>query len=268
MSATVSAVGNLLRDWRGVQGMSQLDLALAAGVSSRHVSFIETGRSSPSRTMVLRLAETLDLPLRERNALLVAAGFAPVYRESPLSDADLTPVRRALDLVLRSHEPYPAFVLDRAWNILLANRAHHRLLPALLPEGAPVIEPVNVVRLCFDPALLRPCIANWELVAHVLGHQVRRQLRTPNLGGEHVTLFRELLAYPGVQQAMAEVTPPPDAAVVIPLIFELGGRRMSWFSTIATLGTPQDVTLDELRIESMFPADEETGRAAQEMASQ
>lgn len=129
MGATVSAFGNLLRDWRGVQGMSQLDLALAAGVSSRHVSFIETGRSSPSRTMVLRLAETLDLPLRERNAMLVAAGFAPVYRESPLSDADLTPVRRALDLVLRSHEPYPAFVLDRAWNILLANRAHHRLLP-------------------------------------------------------------------------------------------------------------------------------------------
>ena len=124
MSTTVSPVGDLLREWRGVQGMSQLDLALSAGVSSRHVSFIETGRSAPSRGMVLRLAATLDLPLRERNALLVAAGFAPIYRESALQHTDLAPVRRALERVLRSHEPYPAFVLDSGWNILLANRAH------------------------------------------------------------------------------------------------------------------------------------------------
>jgi len=261
VSATTSAVGELLREWRGTQGMSQLDLALEAGVSSRHVSFIETGRSTPSRAMVLRLAATLDLPLRERNALLVAAGFAPVYRESVLQDADLAPVRRALELVLRSHEPYPAFVLDSGWNILLANRAHERVLPMLMPEGAPIPDSVNVVRLVFDPALLRPRVANWELVAHVLGHRVRRQLRSPNLETERKRLFEELLAYPGVGAAMARATAPPDAAILIPLVFEIDGGRLSWFSTIATIGTPQDVTLEELRIESLFPADEETDEA-------
>jgi transcriptional regulator with XRE-family HTH domain len=269
MSASGSAgsVGELLREWRGVHGMSQLDLALAAGVSSRHVSFIETGRSRPSRTMVLRLAETLDLPLRERNALLVAAGFAPLYRRSKLRAADLAPVRRALELVLRSHEPYPAFVLDATWNILLANRTHQRLLSMLLPDGVPVPEPVNVVRLVFDPEMLRPRVGNWELVAHVLGQRVRRQLRVPNLDPEQRRLFELLLSYPGVREAMARVTPPPDAAVVIPLRLELNGRWFSWFSTIATIGTPQDVTLEELRIESMFPADEETRRAALELAT-
>jgi transcriptional regulator with XRE-family HTH domain len=248
--------------------MSQLDLALTAGVSSRHISFIETGRSRPSRNMVLRLAETLDLPLRERNAMLVAAGFAPLYRESDLKETDLTSVRRALELVLRSHEPFPAFVLDRAWNILLANRAHHRLLAILLPETARSAEPVNSVRLVLDPEMLRPRIGNWELVAHVLGHRLRRQLRTPNLEPQVARLLNELLALPNVRDAMDRVQAPPDAAVVIPIQLEIQGRSLSWFSTIATIGTPQDVTLDELHIESLFPADEETERIARELAKE
>ena len=266
METTTGPVGDLLREWRGIHGMSQLDLALAANVSSRHISFLETGRSRPSRTMVLRLAETLDLPLRERNAMLVAAGFAPLYRESELQHNDLAPVRRALELVLRSHEPFPAFVLDRAWNIVLANRAHHRLLSTLLPAAARS-EPVNVVRLVLDPSFLRPLIGNWELVAHVVGHRIRRQLRTPDVSRDAKRQFEELLSLPGVREAMDRVQAPPDAAVVVPLQLELGGRRLSWFSTIATIGTPQDVTLDELRIESLFPADDETERAARELAA-
>lgn len=246
--------------------MSQLDLALAAGVSSRHVSFVETGRARPSHKMVLRLVETLDLPLRERNAALLAAGFAPCYRESGLEEADLAPVRGAIELVLDSHEPYPAFVLDGAWNILLGNRAHHRLLNLLLPESAASSGSVNVIRLVLDPALVRPKVCNWESVARVLGHRVRRQLRAPNLGGERRSLFEALLAFPGVEQAMRRAAPPAEAAIVIPLELEHEGRRLSWISTIATLGTPQDVTLDELCIESLFPADEETARAAREMA--
>ena len=260
-SAATHPFGEMLRVWRAVGGMSQLDLALQAGVSSRHVSFIETGRSTPSRKMVLRLAETLDLPLRERNALLVAAGFAPLYPESRLGDSGLAPVRRALELVLGSHEPYPAFVLDPGWNILLANGSHHRLLRSVLPDGAALPEPVNALRLVLDPDLARPRISNWELVAHVLGHRVRRQLRAPGLDPDRRCLLEELLAYPGVDEAMARVTPPADAAIVIPLQLELDGQRTSWFSTIATIGTPQDVTLQELRIESMFPADDETESA-------
>ena len=255
----------MLRQWRAAHGMSQLDLALTAGVSSRHISFIETGRSRPSRAMVLRLAETLELPLRERNALLVTAGFAPVYRESDLDSGDLSPIRRALELVLASHEPFPAFVFDRAWNILLANRAHHRLLPALLPDGTELSEPVNVVQLVLDPALVRPRIVNWDLVAHVLGHRVQRQLRAPLISTELREHFQRLLSYPGVRDAMDEVQAPPDAAVVIPLELELAGRRLAWFSTIATIGTAQEVTIDELCIESMFPADDQTERLIRDL---
>jgi len=265
MEAALSQVGRVLKEWRGNRGMSQLDLALSAGVSSRHVSFIETGRSRPSRTMVLRLAETMDLPLRDRNDLLVSAGFAPLYRESALDSSDLTPVRKALDLILSSHDPYPAFVLNPAWDILQANRSHHALLALLFPEVDSLPDPVNVLQLLFDPDLLKSKVGNWETVAHALGHRVRLQMREPNLGDEQQSHFRNLLAYPGVLEAMEKITPPPDAAVLVPLELILHGRRLSWFSTIATIGTPQDVTVEELRIESMFPADEETAAVIAEI---
>lgn len=260
-AVTGGAFGDVMREWRGVRGMSQLDLALTAGISTRHISFIETGRSQPSRAMVLRLAETLDLPLRERNRLLIGAGFAPRYRESGLQHEDLAPVCRALDLILRSHEPFPAFVLDRNWNILRANLAHRRLLSMLLPEAAGR-EPINAMRLALDPGMLRPMISNWEWVAHLLGHRIRRQMRMPDIAPDERRKFEEILDYPGVLDAMEEARAPLDAAVVIPLQIALHGQRLSWFSTIATIGTPQDVTLDEIRIESLFPADEETARAA------
>lgn len=265
MQTGENSVGSLLREWRATRGMSQLDLAHAASVSSRHVSFIETGRSKPSREMVQRLSESLDVPLRERNALLVAAGFAPVYREHDLDHAALGPVRRALELVLTRHEPFPAFVLDRGWNVLLSNAAHRRLLERLLPD-ADHRATVNVIRLVLDPALLRPRIANWEIVAHVLGHRLQRQLRTPTIPPAAREQLESMLAFPGVTDAMQHVTAPPESAIVIPLQIDDGERRLSWFSTIATIGTPQDVTLDELRIESLFPADDETEAIARALA--
>jgi len=259
------SVGTILRQWRAATVMIQLDLALTSGVSSRHISFIETGRANPSRSMVLRLAESLDIKLRERNSLLIAAGFAPLYGESDLGSVDLTPIRKALELVLASHEPFPAFVLDRAWNILLTNRAHDRLLPRLLPEGMRLSHPVNVIRLVFDPELIRPRVANWELVAHVLGHRVARQLRAPQISPELAAHCEQLLSYPGVQEAMADVQAPESSAIVIPLEIDFDGVRLSWFSMFATVGTPQDVTIEELVIETMFPADEQTDRLARRL---
>ena len=259
-TATTNApVGEMMREWRGVRGMSQLDLGLAAGVSTRHICFIETGRSRPSRTMVLRLAETLELPLHERNTMLFCAGFAPQFPERDLQHEDLAPIRRALDLILKSHEPFPAFVLDRNWNILRANSAHRRLLSMLLPNVT-ANKRINAVRLVLDLDMLRPMIGNWELVAHVLGHRIHRQLRMPALADHERQTFEDILGLPDVRDAMKDVNPPLDAAVVIPLEIDLHGKRLSWFSTIATIGTPQDVTLDEMRIESLFPADEETER--------
>lgn len=266
----LSPVGEVLREWRGVRGLSQLDLALEAEVSSRHLSFIETGRSRPSRRMLLKLAEVLDLPLRERNALLLAAGYAPLYPEKDFDHSSLEPIRGALELVLANHEPYPAFVLDRRWDILLANRPHRRLLPLLLPPGADPGEPVNAFRLVLDPELLRPHIRDWELVAHVLGHRVRRRLRRPHLEPELGDHYEGLLAYPGVREAMADVQPPTDAGVILPLTFEVEieglRRRLSWFSTLASLGTPLDVTAEELLIESLFPADEATRTVVEALA--
>jgi transcriptional regulator with XRE-family HTH domain len=263
MPGSISPFGELLREWRGVRGMSQLELGCAAGVSSRHVSFVETGRSQPSRPMVLRLAENLDVPLRERNSLLLAAGFAPAYRESGLPD--LAPVRRALELVLRSHEPYPAFVLDRGWDIVLANRSHEHLLATALPQAAASAEAANAARLVLDPELLRPNIANWEVVAHVVGLRIRQQLRAPGMGSDLRAHLEALLAFDGVREAVASIQAPPDAGIVVPLELMIDGHSLSWFSTIATIGTPQDVTLDELRIESLFPADDVTERSVRRL---
>jgi transcriptional regulator with XRE-family HTH domain len=259
------SVGRILRQSRAARGMSQLDLALTTGVSSRHISFIETGRANPSRSMVLRLAESLAITLRDRNAPLIATGFAPLYGESDLGSVDLAPIRKALELVLQSHEPFPAFVLDRAWNILLANRAHSLLLPLLLPERVSLPDPVNVVRLVFDPQLIRPRVANWDLVAHVLGHRVARQLRAPQMTPEFEQHCEQLLSYPGVREAMADVRAQESTAIVIPLELSFGEVQLSWFSMFATIGTPQDVTIEELCIESMFPADEQTERLARRL---
>jgi transcriptional regulator with XRE-family HTH domain len=227
--------------------MSQLDLALQAGVSARHVSFVETGRARPSAEMVLRLAEQLDVPLRDRNGLLLAAGYAPAYGRRGLDEPEMGAVRDVIDAVLRGHEPYPAVVVDRHWGLVAANAA-----VALLTEGVAdeLLEPpVNVLRLSLHPDGVAPRIANlaqWR--AHVLGRLGRQAVATgdPALAALH----EELAALPG-----GEEPEPPGAAIAVPLRLRAGGEVLSFLSTMTTFDTAADVTVAELAIESFFPAD-------------
>ncbi|MCK2219263.1 helix-turn-helix transcriptional regulator [Actinomadura sp. ATCC 31491] len=250
--------GELLRSWRQRRRVSQLDLAIEADVSARHVSFLETGRARPSREMVMKLAEELEVPLRERNRLLVAAGFAPVYPEREVRAPEMGVVRQALDRILAGHEPYPAVVVDAAWNLVAANGA-----AGMFMEGVPgelLREPVNVMRLSLHPQAMGGRLLNLaEVRAHLL-HQLRRQGETS--GDRRLAeLYEELSSYvyPGVDLNVAHVPGPAD--ILIPLRIAAGDRVLSMFTTIATFGTPLDVTVSELAIETFWPADEETAAA-------
>jgi transcriptional regulator with XRE-family HTH domain len=250
--ASPARVGSLLRDWRRRRRLSQLDLALEAGVSARHVSFVETGRSRPSPEMVLHLAEQLDVPLRDRNGLLLAAGYAPVYAERDLEAPDMEPVRTALGLVLRGHEPYPAAVVDRTWELIQGNRGIGLLIEGVDPEL--LAPPVNVLRVRLHPGGMAPRIVNlggWR--AHLL-ERLRRQIAAtgdPSLQ----TLLAELEAYPAPEPEAAE---EDLADVCVPLRLRTPHGELSFISTIATFGTAVDITVAELAIESFFPADAAT----------
>jgi transcriptional regulator with XRE-family HTH domain len=248
-----SPVGELLRDWRRQRRLSQMALALEAATTPRYVSFVESGRSQPSRAMVLRLARVLDVPIRERNRLLLAAGYAPVYPEAGL-DADASAaVRDALARMLAAHEPYPAVVMDRRWNVLSTNAAAEAFFGWLL-AGRDVAQPPNVIRLMLDPAGVRPFVRNWEAVADALAQRVHREA----VGGVPDTEVLALLEYPGVPRQDVGATPLP----VVPVEFARDGLALSYFSTVTTLGTPQDAMLQEIRLESFFPADEATAAHA------
>ncbi|GAA2639152.1 helix-turn-helix transcriptional regulator [Actinomadura fulvescens] len=247
----VHTAGELLRQWRHRRRLSQLDLAIAADVSARHVSLVETGKSNPSADMVLRLADQLDVPLRERNRLLLAAGFAPRYPERPLGDAALSAARDAVARVLRAHEPYPALAFDRRWNIVTTNRAVDPFFANVAPDL--LRPPVNMVRLGLDPRGLAPLIVNLADVRAVFRSRIRRQLAAAP-DPELTALYEELLA-PGPEDA---ASPPAEADIVISMIVRLGGRELRLFSTITTFGTPLDITLDEVAIESYYPADAES----------
>lgn len=255
-------VGELLRAWRERRRRSQLDLALDAEVSTRHLSFVETGRSAPSREMVLRLAEQLDVPLRERNSLLLAAGYAPVYPESGLDAAPMAAVRAAIRQLLAAHEPYPALVVDRQWTLVDANRSVGLLLARIRPDL--LAPPANVLRVSLHPEGMAPQIVNLgEWRAHLLG-RLRRQLTLtadPGLGA----LYDELRAYP-CDQPEPEVELPGPGEVVVPLRVRYGDAELAFFSTVATFGTPLDVTVSELAIESFFPANPETAEALRSLA--
>ncbi|WIM92791.1 helix-turn-helix transcriptional regulator [Actinoplanes oblitus] len=238
-------VGEQLRQWRHRRGLSQLDLANAADVSARHVSLVETGRSRPSADMILRLAEQLRVPLRDRNRLLLAAGFAPRYTERPL--AELAGAREAVRRVLRAHEPYPALLFDRRWNILMTNRAVRPFLDRVDP--ALLRPPVNLIRLGLDPRGFAPMVVNLPDVRAVFRGRVGRQLAAAP-DPELAALFEELLAG-GTEKEGERVA----ADVVIPMIIRMDGRELRLFSTITTFGTPMDITLDEVAIESYYPAD-------------
>lgn len=241
--------------------MSQMALALAAGTTSRYLSFVESGRSQPSREMVLRLARVLDVPLRERNQLLLAAGYAPSYRETGLGVREAAQVRSALERMLSSHEPYPAVVMDRHWNVITTNDAARAFFGWLLGDKE-VDQPANVIRLMFDPAAIRPHVTNWDAVADELVQRVHREAVGGIPDPATVALLDEALAYPGVpeQWRVPDFANPP--LPVIPVEFEKDGLALSYFSAVTTLGTPQDAMLQEIRLESFFPADEPTAHHA------
>ncbi len=258
--------GAHLRHWRTRRRLSQLDLAQEAEVSTRHLSYVETGRAAPSREMVLRLAERLDVPLRERNALLVAAGFAPMYRQSSLDDPAMAAARRAVDLVLKGHEPFPALAVDRHWNLV----AHNAMVPLLMEGAAPALmqAPVNVLRLSLHPQGLAPRIANlgqWRT------HLLDRLLQQIAVTGDAVlrALHDELAAFPAPQFSHdPSAIDAALSAVAVPFQLRTPAGLLSFISTTTIFGTPVDVTLQELAMETFFPADEQTAAALRSMALQ
>ncbi len=261
MATPASSVGPLLREWRQRRRLSQLALACEADVSSRHVSFLETGRAKPSREMVLLLAERLDVPLRERNALLIAAGFAPVFAERPLADPALDVARRAVDLVLKGHEPYPALAIDRHWTLVAANRAVAPLLAGIDPSL--LQPPVNVLRLSLHPGGIAPRIVNAsEWRTHIV-ERLRRQVAA-TADATLSALLDELRRYPLADDGVARQEAPSDfGGVLVPLRLRTEAGVMSFVSTTTIFGTPVDITLSELAIESFFPADAATAAALQ-----
>ncbi|WP_354686152.1 helix-turn-helix transcriptional regulator [Cupriavidus necator] len=277
-SETTLDFPGLLRYWRSKRGYSQLALSLAAGVSQRHISFLESGRARPSREMVLALADRLGVPLRQRNRLLLAGGFAPAYSEHALASPPLQMVQQAIALILSKQEPYPAVVLDRFWNMVDANRAYRRMLDTLLDGRAPASlsdQPgedgadggrrrINLMLTVFDPDGLWPVIENARQVGRYLLRRVWQELQVQAHDHTAREIFRRIAAWHpdmvGAGGALlpeddgTEGTPPP----VLPVVLHAGPFRASLFSTLTTLGIPQDITLQELRIECFFPADDAT----------
>lgn len=258
-----STAGSLIREWRTRRRMSQLDLAAEADISQRHLSFVESGRAAPSRDMVLHLAEQLDIPLRQRNQLLLAAGFAPSFSERALSDTSLAPAMAAVELVLKGHEPFPSIAVDRNWNLVASNAAIAPLLADIADQSL-LTPPVNVLRLSLHPKGLAPRIVNlheWRT------HLIERLKHQVDASGDATLaeLERELRTYPS-GPPNSRPTHPDIAAIALPLRLRMGKDILSFISTITVFGTPLDVTLSELAIESFFPADAETAALLQKLA--
>ncbi|MFC0401687.1 helix-turn-helix domain-containing protein [Paraburkholderia rhizosphaerae] len=252
-------LGKLLRYWRDVRGVSQLDLSFDAGVSQRQISFIESGRSVPGRDTLLALAQTLEVPMRERNALLLAAGYAPVYSEAPWNAQEMSSVIRALERVVRQHEPFPAIVMDRYWNVLMTNDAAPRFFNQFIDLDSREA-PRNMLHLMFDPQGMRPYVADWDDVARSLLQRVYRESVGHVLDDRTTHLLDELLAYPDVPHDWKSHREPSTATTmpVIPMGFISDGVVLRYFSMVTTVGAPQNVAAQELRLECMFPADDET----------
>jgi transcriptional regulator with XRE-family HTH domain len=244
-----------MRYWRAKRGFSQLRLATESGISQRHISFLESGRSQPSREMILKLGIVLDIPLRERNVMLLAAGYAPAYQERKLSDPEMQAVKLALDFMLQQQAPYPALVVDRLWNLVMSNGPAAKLMHWLL-DGPPATG--NVIKLTLDPDGLRKYIVNWEEVSIDLLQWIQREAMGDGPGSEATALLDELLAIPGIRAAARAPNLDRRALPFLPFTVRKDGVELNLFTTITTLGTPHDVTVHELRMEAFFPADEAT----------
>jgi len=251
-----SELGDLLKQWRGVRGRSQLDISLDSGISQRQISFIESGRSVPGRSTLMGIAQALDVPLRERNALLLAAGYAPLYSDAAWTSDEMKSVSKALQRMMVQHEPYPAVVMDRYWNVLLANEAAPRFFNCFIDMSTRP-SPRNMLHLMFDPEGMRPFIANWEALAQALIQRVHREAVGRVIDQKTRDLLADLLAYPDVSPNWRA----PEASGALPMIpmsFIKDGAALSYFSLVTTVGTPQTIAAQELRVECMYPADEET----------
>ncbi|REE22222.1 Xre family transcriptional regulator [Paraburkholderia sp. BL27I4N3] len=264
-------LGVLLRHWRDVRGISQLDLSFNAGISQRHISFIESGRSVPSRQMLMDIAQALDIPLRERNTLLLAAGYAPMYADAAWNAQEMHSVTNALGLMLRQHEPFPALVMDRYWNVLMTNDAAPRFFNCFIDMAARK-GPRNMLHLVFDPEGMRPFVADWQTVADSLIQRVYRESVGRVIDDRTRELLDALRAYPDAEKnrepghpESAAETASAAAMPVIPIGFVKNGHVMKYFSMVATVGTPQTIAAQELRLECMFPADDETEARHREM---
>src|SRR6201996_8848098 len=249
-ASAVPQLGELLRYWRNERRKSQLDLSMDTGISQRHLSFVESGRSSPSRDFLSTISDALNIPLRERNVLLLASGYAPLYSEQSVDAQQMAIVTRAIDRMLQQHEPHPALVLDRHWNVIRTNDAAPRFFGSFIDlEARP--KPRNLLDLMFDPAGMRPFVEEWEKVAAGLLQRVRREAVGQVLDAELQQLIQQLRQYPGV----ASLKPPSvPQSPVLPITFRRGSERFSYFSLITTVGTPQCITAQELRVECMFPS--------------
>lgn len=242
-------LGDLLRYWRQQRGKSQLDLSLDAGVSQRHISFVESGRSTPSRELLIALSQTLDIPLRERNALLLASGYAPVYAEGAWDAPEMAVVTKAIDRVLLQHEPHPALVMDRYWNVLKTNEAAPHFFGSFI-DLSKRPRPRNLLHLIFDPEGMRPFIENWNEVASGLVQRVRREAIGHVVDQKTIDLLNDLKKYPGIKDLGAV---QKSQGPVLPITFIKDKKRLSYFSLVTTVGTPQSIPAQELRIECMFP---------------
>lgn len=262
----IAPIGALLREWRAARRLSQLDLALDAGVSARHLSYVETGKAQPSRDMVDKLADTLAMPLRERNALMVAAGYAPKYPETALTTPMMAQVRRAIDSILAQQEPYPAFLLNRHWDVLAANAAAMRVSNFVLDGRAS--PHTNMLHNIFDPADLRSKIVNWEEIAGDLIRHLHSEVAAAPSDATFRGLLDQVLAYPDVPQQWRNRDPAVAPTPLMATHFRHRGQDLRFFSMITTFGTPRDVTLEDLHIECTFPEDEETAAFCRQLAEE
>ena len=247
--------GETLRQWRRARRFSQLDLAATADVSQRHLSFLETGRSEPSREMVIHLATVLDVPLRDRNRWLAVAGFAAAYPERSLDEPAMEQVRHVFDIILTAHEPFPAYVVDPAWNIVMTNQAAGRLTARFMDPADVAAFGGNVLRLALHPDGLRSHLVNWEEAAAALLDRLARETAERPTDQALEELFEEVSGYPGVADLAVRFGLPDAADLMVPLHFRLAEGDLRLFTTIATIGAPYDVTLEELRLETLLPAD-------------
>jgi len=248
--------GDLIKFWRKNRGLSQLDLSLVANVSSKHISFLETGRAKPSREMLILLSNAMDIPLSERNVLLSLSGYADAYSRMNIEQPEMQSVHHALRMMLDNHEPYPAVVLDWDWNIVMSNQSHQQIMDLVVKAQPDFPDSINILELLFDPNGVRPFVENWDEVAYILIQRIQRERMSHR--DRHSTLLDRLMAYPDVPSSWKTHNFNKNPQPMIHLVLSLGDIHLKLFSTLASFGTAIDVTMQELIIEQYFPVDKET----------